>query len=422
MRRPSAVALLVCIVLFEMSAFVLLAFANETFSVTAIIFGALMVALFIFQYALLSSTFPNIDRYILIIANMLAAIGMIVQYRLNPDIAMRQMLFIGIGMVAMIVVIIVYRKFSFWDKPKVTYLFMIVSLGLLALSLVFGRTVGGAKNWFNIAGFSFQPSELVKLLFVIVAAGVFSKKPRTVQLLPLFGFFGMTLILLVLQRDLGAAMLYAGTFLILLFVGTNKLWLVLASAAAAVGGAIGSYYMFDHVRIRVAIWKNPWADYSGNGYQLAQGLMAIASGGMLGMGLGLGIPKVIPAYHTDFIFAVICEEFGIIFGLAMVAFYVVFIVRGALIALNAKTRFDMLVAFGCTAMITLQSFIIIGGVIKLIPLTGITLPFVSYGGSSMLSCMILVGILQAIAIKNGDTDDELLESGEELPQIIRRRA
>ena len=183
---------------------------------------------------------------------------------------------------------------------------------------------------------------------------------------------------------------------------------------AGAAGAVASYYMFDHVKARVAIWLNPWATYSTSGYQIAQGLMAIASGGLWGLGLTKGLPKSIPAYNTDYIFAVICEEFGIVFGIAVIALYLVFIIRGALIALNARSRYLMLVAFGCTVLITLQSFIIIAGVIKLIPLTGITMPFVSYGGSSMIACMMLLGILEGVSIQNGEMlQDAMYEACEE---------
>ncbi|MFZ5975601.1 MAG: FtsW/RodA/SpoVE family cell cycle protein [Bacillota bacterium] len=407
-RRPSAAALLVFIVIFELSAFVLLALRTQPVDLGAILFGTLMVGIFIVQYTLLNRFFPNIDRYILIIANMLAAIGMIVQYRLNPEIAYKQAGWLVIGMGAMVVALLGIWKLNIWDKRKVTYLLSGGGILLLAAAAFLGRRTGGASNWFSILGSTFQPSEFVKLVFVAVLAAVFAQPLQKRRMLMCFGVVGAMLGLLVLQRDLGAALLYAGTFLILLYVGTNKLSLLGISLLGLGGGAYASYQLFDHVRVRIAIWQNPWAAYESQGYQIVQGLMAIASGGLLGSGLGLGIPNKIPAYHTDFIFAVICEEFGIIFGVAMIAFYVIFIVRGALIALNCKTRFDTLLAFGCTAMITLQSFIIIGGVIKLIPLTGITLPFVSYGGSSMMVCMMLVGVLQGLAVKNGEADEEMI--------------
>ena len=411
-KKPSAAALLFIIMVFELSAFVLLSLRVQPIDLGAILFGVMMVGVFILQYALLNHFFPYIDRYILIIANMLAAVGLIVQYRLNPEIAFKQAGWLALGMIAMVFALLGVWKLAVWQKRRVTYILAGGGILLLALTLLMGRSAGGATSWFSVLGSSFQPSEFVKLIFVAVLAAVFAQPLQKRRLLLCFGFCGAMLGLLVLQRDLGAALLYAGTFLILLYVGTNKLSLVGLSLIGLGGGAYASYHLFDHVRVRIAIWQNPWAAYESQGYQIVQGLIALASGGLLGMGLGLGAPNVIPAYHTDFIFAVICEEFGLIFGVAMIAFYVIFIVRGALIALNAKTRFDMLLAFGCTSMITLQSFIIIGGVIKLIPLTGITLPFVSYGGSSMIVCMMLVGVLQGIAARNGQAEDEMLEQME----------
>jgi len=156
----------------------------------------------------------------------------------------------------------------------------------------------------------------------------------------------------------------------------------------------------------VAIWQNPWSDYDNAGYQIVQSLMAIASGGMFGMGLGLGYPTTIPVYHTDFIFAVICEQFGLIFGLCVLLMYVAIIWRGATTAMAARTSFHGLLAMGATLMIGLQTFVIIGGVIKLIPLTGVTMPFVSYGGTSLVSSMCLVGLLQGVASLNEDDLDE----------------
>ncbi len=158
------------------------------------------------------------------------------------------------------------------------------------------------------------------------------------------------------------------------------------------------------------IWQNPWVADRTSGFQIVQGLMAIASGSLFGMGLGLGSPSAIPASNTDYVFAVICEEFGLITGIAVIIFYLLFILRGALIALNARTRFHQLLVFGATAMLALQCFVIIGGVIKMIPLTGITLPFISYGGSSMFSCMALVGIIEGVAVKNGEQDEKEIKS------------
>ena len=220
-----------------------------------------------------------------------------------------------------------------------------------------------------------QPSEFVKIAAVLLLAHYLDKRTKLKKLLVPLSFAMAIVFLLIVEKDLGAAMLIALTTLIVYFAATGNLGITLAGLFAGALGGIASYKLFSHVRLRVEVWQNPWATYDSSGYQIVQGLIAIASGGLFGAGLGLGSAKIIPAYHTDYIFAVICEEFGIIAGVLLIAFYIVFIIRGFLIALNARNRFLMLFALGCTTLITLQSFIIIGGVIKLIPLTGITLPY-----------------------------------------------
>ncbi|MDL2218459.1 FtsW/RodA/SpoVE family cell cycle protein [Christensenellaceae bacterium OttesenSCG-928-M15] len=404
--RMSAAGLLTLIILLELSAFSLLAFRNEELDLAAFAFGGILVALLLFQYLALTIMFKHLDRYLLIIANFLVAMGLIVQYRINPDIAYKQIIWFGVGMVAMVVSILLMRKPEIFRK--LNPVIMIGCVGMLALLYVIGNDVYGARNWITIGGQSFQPSEFVKVGTVFVLAHWLTKSRQVRDIWPLIIYVVAVGSLLVIERDLGAALLILGTALIVFYVATGRKGLTALGLSAGVGGAVASYYLFDHVRIRVAVWKNPWATYSSNGYQIAQGLMAIASGGLWGMGLTRGSPKLIPAHHTDYIFAVICEEFGIIVGVCIIAFYLVFIVRGAMVALNAPDRFQMLVAFSCTVLITLQSFIIIGGVIKLIPLTGITLPFVSYGGSSLLTSMMLLGILEGVAIQGGETLERAL--------------
>lgn len=398
MKRPSAAGLLFVIILFDLTAFGLASMRTKPIDVTAIIMGILASALLLFQYFIITRFFRQADRYVLIIANILSGIGFIVQYRLNPAIAMKQMQWFGVGMVVMIFALVLVKYIKHWDKY--IYMYMVFGLGLLVAALAFGRTIGGSKNWLSIAGYSFQPSEFVKVLLLFILAGNMGTKKRTRDLWPAALFVAAAIILLVLQRDLGAALLYFCTFIILYYIATSNILVTGMGLVLAAIGMITSYHLFDHVRIRVQIWQDPWSDIGSTGYQIAQSLMAIASGGLVGSGLYQGKPKTIPAYHTDFIFAVICEELGILVGIAVIAFYVLFVIRGVLIALHANDRFHALLAIGCTSMITLQSFIIIGGVIKMIPLTGVTLPFISYGGSSMVVSMAMIGILEGIAVKN----------------------
>ena len=324
-------------------------------------------------------------------------------YRLDPDNGISQFFWIIGGNIAMIIIIAVIKRVKNFGKAN--WAFMIISVCLIASALVLGSTIGGAKNWIRFGPISFQPSEFAKIFFIIVSAYFLSTRHKKRQLWPYVVYTAVCALILVACRDLGAALLFCGTFLVMFYAGTSNVALTLGGIGAAVGGAFLSYGMFSHVKTRVSVWKDPWATYSGQGYQIVQGLMAIASGGLIGTGLGLGMPQVVPAAHTDYIFTSLCEEFCVIAGIVIVCFYLVFIIRGIIIALRARNAFDALLVFGCTVMLSLQSFIIIAGVIKLIPLTGITLPFLSYGGSSMVASFIQLGIIEGIAIKNGENDE-----------------
>ncbi len=410
-NRVSAAGLLTLIIVFELSAFSLLAFRDGMIDFGAFAFGALLVGLLLFQYVTLTSVFRHLDRYLLIIANVLVAIGLTMQYRIDPEIAYKQIIWFGLGMLMMVISLVFMKRPNFFRRMN--WVLMIGAVGVLSLLLVIGDEVSGATNWITVGPISFQPSEFVKIITVFVLAHYLTNSNSLKDIIPLIVYGVIIVGLLVVQRDLGAAVLILLCALTVYYVATGNKGITAMGLGVGAIGAVGSYYLFDHVRARVEIWENPWATYSTSGYQIAQGLMAIASGGLFGMGLTRGSPKMIPAYHTDYIFAVICEEFGVLFGLCVVAFYLVFIVRGALIALNAPDRYTMLIAFGCTVLITLQSFIIIGGVTKLIPLTGITMPFVSYGGSSMIACMMILGILEGIAVRGGEHLERALKEAVE---------
>ncbi len=406
--RRSASIVLFLIILLVLSAFGLLAFRDGEFDTGAVALGAGACLVYLVLYNVLKSVFKHIDRYVLIICILLFSIGLIIQYRLNPQTALKQFIWFFSGIFVLVGALLIIKNAG--DFGRWNYAFLGGTAGLLLLSLLFARVIGGAKNWIDLGPFTVQPSEFAKLSFIVTAAYFFSKKTRVLSLLPYIAFCGGCILILVLSKDLGAAILFALTLLTMFFAGTGKaLWTLLGFGVLG-GGAYASYQIFPHVRTRVDIWQNPWVAERTEGYQIVQGLMAIASGSLLGMGLNLGSPTSIPASSTDFIFAVVCEEFGIIIGIAVIIFYLLFILRGALIALNARTKFHQLLVFGCTALLSLQCFVIIAGVIKMIPLTGITLPFISYGGSSMISCMALVGIIEGVAVKNGEMDEKEIKS------------
>lgn len=410
LRRYSAGIILAFMILFALSAFTLLSFMNGAFNQTMFLSGVCLSIYVLTQYNVMSGVLRHVDRFVLLTTDFLLIVGMIMLYRLDPATGQKQFIWVLVGTVLMAITVAVVRRvedFRKWILP-----FMILAVAMLGITLVLAQTTYGARNWLRIGPFSFQPSEFAKILFLMVTAYYLSATKRKRDLWPYFVFTILCVLLLVAARDLGAALLFAGTFLIVFYVATGSVWITLASIGAFTGGAILSYKMFAHVRTRVEVWRDPWATYNDKGYQIVQGLLAIASGGLLGTGLGNGMPSSIPVAESDYIFAAICEEFGIIVGLTLIGFYLLFIVRGILIAMNARDRFDKLLVFGATCMLALQSFIIIGGVIKFIPLTGITMPFVSYGGSSMLSSMMVLGLIEGVAVKNGELEEaEIKEMG-----------
>lgn len=403
--------ILTATLLFEAVAFLLIILSKSTFDYEALVVAVLLGAAIVLMYLLVSWITPNADSLLMALTGFLIMLGIVMQYRMDPEVAKRQLMMLSISIVALVVMLLLMRRPIILRSLSIPL--MVLSIGILVALLFVGNEAGGAVNWISIGGILFQPSEFVKVALLIILANAMMKRTSFLSIIVEILFVAAVVALLVLQRDLGAAMLIAGTFLIMFFVGTGDVLKTFIGIGVAGAGAYASYKLFSHVQARVAIWIDPWATYSTSGYQIAQGLMAIASGGLMGMGFTLGQPKLIPAYHNDYIFAVICEEFGIIFGIGIIALYLLFVIRGILIALNARDRFSMLLAFGATALIAIQTFIIIGGVIKLIPLTGITLPFISSGGSSLIASMMLLGILQGIAANSARAIENTLENVEQ---------
>lgn len=404
LRRDPGRLLTGAVMLFFASAFVLLGLKTLMWQAFALAVG--VPCMIWLGTHFLPRLFPA-DKLLLSLTNFLCALGVLVLYATNPNTALRQALYYAIGLPAMVSCIWMVRLVRSWRLPVLVL--MPLSLLALLLPLAIGRETYGAKNWIYLAGFSLQPSELCKISLLLIISYFMSRR----KLLPWVCFSAACLGVLMLQKDLGTALLYYGVTLLLFFAASGNLVLTGMGLMGGAGAAVMGYKMFAHVKKRVAVWRNPWADYDNAGYQIVQGLMALASGGLLGVGLGLGSPRSIPVYETDFIFAVICEQFGLIFGVCVLLMYVAIIWRGATIAMAARRSFHGLLAMGATLMLGLQTFVIIGGVIKLIPLTGVTMPFVSAGGSSLLSSMCLIGLLQGVDSLNNDDleEDARLASG-----------
>ena len=405
--RANTHLLLTGVMLFQFTGMLLLAIKSDSFDMQALAFAALMPAITFLVVKLFSKLWP-IDRALLILTLFLCSISLVTL----KDIArssvtpLNQALYMLAGLVAMAVGIGIIRHVRAWDKwalPLAAAAFLAV-----ASPLVIGSWQYGAKNWLDIAGVSVQPSEFGKLALIFILASQLSNRPRFRKCLPSLLFAAALCALLLAERDLGALLLYFLTTVMMFYAATSNLPITLAGLGMGVGGALVAYRLFPYVAKRFEMFQNPWSDPLDSGWQIIQALIAIGSGGMFGMGLGLGYPRNIPLYHSDFVFAAISEEFGLIFALAMLGIYVLILMRGASVAMNARTSFHALVAFGVVALIATQTFVIVGGNIKLIPLTGVTLPFVSAGGSSMVSMMGAMGMLLGVSSLNaGDEAEDL---------------
>jgi len=322
------------------------------------------------------------------------------------------------------------------------YTWAAVGVGLLVLTFIFGRDVNGARLTLDLGPVSGQPSELLKVILVVFLAGYLSEfRPLLVEqstrlgplrlpplpyLAPMVAMWAIALGIVVIQRDLGAALLFFAVFLTLLYVATARTSYVVIGLSLFVAGSAVMYRLFGHVAQRVDIWLDPFADPQGAGYQVVQALYAFGRGGILGTGLGNGLPSVggrlpIPEIHTDFPLAALGEELGLIGVLAILGLYLVVIERGLRIAASAADDFRALLAAGLSLVVGVQAFIIAAGNLKLIPLTGITLPFISYGGSSLLANALVVGLLLALSDRGADLPPPRLRRSR-LARIVDRGA
>lgn len=408
------------LVLFTGTAFALLSYRQGgAMDIQVMLTGAAAAAALVAQFLLVWMLFRHAEMDLLIAADTLLVLGIVLLARLTPDMAMRQVQWLAGGSILLGAGIMAGRYLrpqKIWMLPGI-----ILCVVLLLLPFLFGEEIRGARNWVTIAGVGFQPSEFVKVGLVLILAGYFSRSDRFTGYLPAVICAGLCVVMVVFQKDLGAALIYFAIFLFMQYAATGN-WIVSAGAlGTAAAGAVGGYFLFDHVRARVLAWRNPFAigvEYNA-GYQIVQSLIAMASGGLFGAGLGMGSPAAVPAADTDFIFAAICEEMGILMGIIIMVLFAVLIAKGIKLARNAPDAFSSLVSAGAAIALGIQGFIILGGVIKLIPLTGVTLPFVSYGGSSMLASFFLLGLIEGVSMRNhraeavGEEDDGMKDGEEE---------
>ena len=351
---------------------------------------------------------PKHDPYILPIFGLLTGWGLLLQNRLAPNFTNRQLMWFVLGAIVLLAVAVLPDNLRLIRRYR--YSLLMFGIVLLLITLFFGVNPAGfgATYWLPIPLINayFQPSELLKLLMVFFFASYFSDRGRLIAanyedgvrellpyLAPLLLMWGFCLILLVWQRDLGAAAIFFVLFLAMLYVATgSRRYVLLGFVLLTAAGALG-YQLYDVITLRVDAWLNPWPDFDNRAYQIVQSLYALAAGGIMGQGIAQGFPDIVPVVHSDFVFAAIGEEWGLLGTLVIVACFAVLAQRGLRIALVANSAFRMYLAVGMTMLLSMQAILIMGGVTKLLPLTGVTLPFVSYGGSSLLMASCMLGLL-----------------------------
>jgi len=354
----------------------------------------LVIIVYLSNYILLKLS--DGDHYIFLIATMLMSIGVIMIYRLDPLLGVRQLIWISLGILCFYITYFIIKYIRNWDK--FIYLYIGMAYLLFILTLTLGVETYGSTNWISIKGFSFQPAEITKLILIFILASYYSNYEKFKEIkysaYYLMGIVYSFIALLFLQRELGMSVIFYCIFMALLFIYEEDRKLLLYNIVLLIVGAILGYFLFGHAKIRIQTWLDPWAYIDGKGYQITQSLFALAEGGFFGTGLGLGHPYFIPLAYNDFIFPAIVEEMGIFTGIGIIMLFMILVYRGFKIAIIQDYKFYRILALGISVLFGIQSFIILGGVLKLIPLTGITLPFMAYGGTSILSSFIALGILQ----------------------------
>ena len=354
--------------------------------------------------------YPKVSRLIVNNMCMLLSIGFIIITRLTYTKAVKQFIFAVLGTAVGLVVPVVIRKLR--CLKDWTYIYAGIGVAALGAVAVLGQFSDGAKLGFTIAGFGIQPSEFVNILFVFYVAASLNKSTSFKNVVITTAVAALHVLILVISTDLGAALIMFVVYLVMLYVATRQPLYALAGIGGGSVAAVIAYHLFYHIKVRVSAWQDPFASYSEGGYQVAQSLFAIGTGSWFGMGLYQGLPDSIPVAEEDFIFSAISEEMGLIFALCLILVCVSCYVMFLNIAMAIRNQFYKLIALGLGTCYIFQVFLTIGGVTKFIPSTGVTLPLVSYGGSSMLSTMIMFGIIQGLYILRED-EEEIIEKRRE---------
>jgi peptidoglycan glycosyltransferase len=385
------------------------------------VFLAAVLGLYLLAHLAVRRFAPRADPTLLPIAALLNGIGFVTISRLDRDLARVQAVWTAVGVAAFVVTLVVVRHVRVLERYKYTFLLLGVGALLLPLLPGVGREINGARLWVRVGPINIQPGEAAKVLLVVFFAAYLVDKrellaagtrrigrlalPDPKHLGPLLLAWGFSILVMVRQKDLGSSLLFFAIFAAMLYIATERAAYLLAAGGMFLAGAYVAYQVFGHVQERVSSWIDPWSVSQTTGFQLVQSLFALGTGGFAGKGLGLGSPQKIPNASTDFVFSAIGEELGLLGTIAVCILFLLLVGSGFRIAIEADRPFSKLFAAGLTTIIGVQTFVIVGGVTRVIPLTGVTLPFVSYGGSSLISNFVVIALLLRIS-------DETVERAE----------
>ncbi len=377
----------------------------NTGSVMLAAFYVAQVLFFVLYIRLYRLFYRHVSRLLVNNACMLLCTSFVILTRLNPNRAIRQ--FAIVVMAAVVTWIIPFIIDRVWQLAKIPWVYGSLGLLLLIYVCVMGNTSYGAQLSITIGGIGFQPSEFVKISYVFFVATMFYRSTSFRQVAVTTAVAAVHVLVLVFSRDLGSALIYFVAYLAMLHTATSKRLYLAAGLGSGIVSAVAATYLFPHVRRRVEAWADPWADVADKGYQVAQALFAIGTGGWFGLGLYQGMPEKIPVVDKDFVFAAISEEMGGIYAICILFICLGCVLQFMLIAIKMQAMFYKLIAVGLGTVYMTQIFLTVGGVIKFIPSTGVTLPFVSYGGSSVRSPFILFNIIQGLYIlKRGEEEED----------------
>lgn len=413
-RRNTELGLLVLVVVITAGAYVLASLGTDAAIPPNIgPFLLILLAMLLASNLVTRRWAPEADPMLLPLAGLLNGLGYVMITRLNPTLAIQQAGWTAIGIGAFILTLLLVSRAR--DLARYRYTAMVAGIVLLVMPLIpgFGREINGSQIWVGIGPLNFQPGEFAKIVLAVFFAGYLVEKrellamstrrfgpvmlPEPKHLGPVLVAWGMSLMVMIYQTDLGSSLLFFALFIVMLWVATERVSYLVVGVSLFALGAYASWRVFSHVQQRVEIWIDPFADPYGKGFQIVQAAFALADGGLFGRGLGSTGNIKFPAKETDFIFVFIAQELGLLGAAVVIIAFVLIVGAGFRIAVRAENTFDKLLATGLSALIGLQAFIIMAGVTRLLPLTGVTLPFVSYGGSSLISNYIIVALLLRVS-------------------------